>query len=248
MLAQITLLAGTFDEGIKLCPPESTSGNEWLNDGTGATDMTKNLDCLEGPAISALSESGRFDQISIVLHWLTVLLIVVQFTSAWLRETVDHETRLAAAILSVHSTTGVLTWIIGLLRFLWRHNFAYLPPFPPHMPKFQQTIAKVNEYGLYLLLFVQPLTGLGRILLRGQPFNLFFWEVPQLLEPEPAIRGFLADAHDLGAKALLILIGVHAGAALFHRLILRDGVLQRMSPWTAARTNLTPVLVKDEAE
>jgi cytochrome b561 len=39
--------------------------------------------------------------------------------------------------------------------------------------------------------------------------------------------------HEFGAKALLALVGLHAGAALFHRLVLRDGVLQRMSPRTS---------------
>jgi len=31
------------------------------------------------------------------------------------------------------------------------------------------------------------------------------------------------EAHEFGGKALLTLIGLHAGAALFHRLVLCDG-------------------------
>jgi cytochrome b561 len=192
--------------------------------------MTENLGSAEGFAIEAVAEGGRFDQTSIALHWLTVLLIVVQFASAWLREAVEHETSLAAAILATHQTMGVVTWIVGLARLVWRHKFAYLPPFPESMPKLQQSIAKANEYGLYALLFVQPITGLGRVLFRGHPFELFIWEVPVLLEPNPEVRNFFLGAHEFGAKALLALIGLHAGAALFHRLILRDGVLQRMLP------------------
>jgi cytochrome b561 len=57
--------------------------------------------------------------------------------------------------------------------------------------------------------------------------------VPALLEPNPAIRSVFVKAHEFGAKALLALIGLHASAALFHRLVLRDGVLQRMLPWTS---------------
>jgi cytochrome b561 len=192
--------------------------------------MTENLGSAEGFAIEAVAEGGRFDQASIALHWLTVLLIVAQFASAWLREAVEHETSLAAAILATHQTMGVVTWIVGLARLVWRHKFAYLPPFPESMPKLQQSIAKANEYGLYALLFVQPITGLGRVLFRGHPFELFIWEVPVLLEPNPEARNFFLGAHEFGAKALLALIGLHAGAALFHRLILRDGVLQRMLP------------------
>jgi hypothetical protein len=44
--------------------------------------MTKDLETTEGPAKQPVTESGRFDQISIAPHWLTVLLITVQFTSA----------------------------------------------------------------------------------------------------------------------------------------------------------------------
>ncbi len=195
--------------------------------------MTKGIESTEGPAVKAVAESGRFDQISIALHWITVLLIVTQFTTAWLREAVDHETRLAAASLTIHRSSGVLTWIVGLIRLVWRRNFAYLPPFPQSMSKLQQTISKANEYGLYLLLFVQPITGLGRVLFRGKPFELFVWEVPALVEPDDAIRHFLAEAHEFGAKALLLLIALHAGAAFFHRLFLRDGVMQRMLPWAS---------------
>ena len=195
--------------------------------------MTKNLESAETLAAKAGAESGRFDQTSIVLHWLTVLLIVGQFTTAWLRETVDHESSFAVALMATHRTTGVLTWIVGLVRLVWRHNFAYLPPFPESMPKPQQTTARANEYSLYALLFVQPLTGLGNVLFRGHPFQLLIWEVPALLEPNPAIRSVFVKAHEFGAKALLALIGLHASAALFHRLVLRDGVLQRMLPWTS---------------
>jgi cytochrome b561 len=196
--------------------------------------MTENLGAVEGFAVDA-AEGGRFDQISIALHWLTVLFIVAQFTTAWLREAVGHQTSLAAVVLEIHRTTGMLTWIAALARLVWRHNFAYLPPFPPSMPKLQQWIAKANEYGLYVLLFVQPITGLGNVVFHGRPFELFIWEVPALMQPNPAIRSLLVEAHEFGAKALLALIGLHAGAALFHRLVLRDGVLQRMLPWTSRR-------------
>jgi cytochrome b561 len=197
-------------------------------------DMAENLECTEEPALEATTDSGRFDRISIALHWLTVLLIIVQFASAWLREAVEHDTSLAAAILASHQTTGVLTWIVVLVRLVWRHKFAYLPPFPESMPPAQQWIAKANEYGLYALLLVQPITGLGGALFRGHPFELFIWEVPTPFAHNVAIRSIFVEVHEFGAKALVTLIGLHAGAALFHHLVLRDGVLQRMLPWTSA--------------
>jgi cytochrome b561 len=39
------------------------------------------------------------------------------------------------------------------------------------------------------------------------------------------------EIHELSAWVLLGLIGLHIMAALFHRFILRDEVLQSMLPW-----------------
>jgi len=210
--------------------------------------MTKRLESSEEIAIAASNGADRFDQTSTILHWLTVLLIIVQFVSIWVHEAVHHQGSLAAELLSVHRSTGVLAWFVTVMRLIWRHRFAYLPPFPPSMPKFQQTIAKANEYGLYILLLALPITGLFRVLLRGQPFDLFVWRVPALLEPNPELRSLFVEAHGIGAKGLMILIGLHAGAALFHRLVLRDGVLQRMLPRIPARAKLMPALARDDAE
>ena len=192
--------------------------------------MIKNSEFADRPAAKAAARSGRFDPTSIVLHWLTVLLFIGQFATAWLHEAVGHGTSLSLEILATHRTTGMLTWSVALARLVWRRWFAYLPPFPESMPKLQQWIAKANEYGLYILLLVQPITGLGEVVFRGRPFTLFFWQVPALLAPYATIRSLFLEAHELGAKALLVLIGLHAGAALFHGLVLRDGVLQRMLP------------------
>ena len=210
--------------------------------------MTKNLGSTEEIVIAVPQDDDRFDRTSIMLHWLTVFLIVIQFASIWAREGIGHQSSFGTALLTLHRTAGVLTWFVAVARLVWRHHFAYLPPFPPSMPKLQQTIAKANEYGLYLLLLAMPITGLVRTLLRGQPFDLLFWEVPALMVHDPALRSVFVEAHEIGAKALMALIGLHAGAALFHRLVLRDGVLQRMLPRMPVRAKLAPVLVRNDAE
>src|ERR1700744_1750737 len=125
--------------------------------------MIKDLESADGLAVKAAAESGRFDPTSIVLHWLTALLFIGQFTTAWLHDAVGHETSLALEILATHRTTGMLIWTVGVARLCGRPKFAFLPPFPESMPKLQQWIAKANEYGLYVLLLVQPITGLGDV-------------------------------------------------------------------------------------
>jgi cytochrome b561 len=181
------------------------------------------------------AKAGRFDKISIALHWLTVLLIVAQFTTAWVMSKGDD----IPALLTAHRSMGVLTWIVVAARLIWRHGFAYLPPFPASMSRLQQRVAKLNEYGLYGLLLIEPLTGVGSTLFQGRPFTLFAWQVPAVLAPDKMISHLFRSIHEFGVWALLALIGLHATAALFHGLILRDGVLQRMLPWSRAEARMT---------
>jgi superoxide oxidase len=192
--------------------------------------MINNFKSADRSIVKTTAKGARFDPTSIALHWLTVLLVVGQFTTVWLHEAVGHGTGLGLELLATHQTMGALTWTVGVARLVWRRRFAYLPPFPESMPKLQQWIAKANEYGLYALLLVQPITGLGDVVFHGRPFTLFIWQVPALFTPDAAIRSLFQEAHELGGKALLALIGLHAGAALFHGLVLRDGILQRMLP------------------
>jgi len=194
--------------------------------------MAQDAETVSSAVKTKPAASGRFDQTSIILHWLTVLLILVQFSTAWLLDAVNQDD-LAATIFDAHESSGALIWMVSLVRLVWRHRYAYLPPFPESMPKLQQTIAKANEYGLYALLLVQPVTGVGRVLFRGEPLDLFIWQVPGLFARNEEIRHIFVIGHEFGANALVALIGLHAGAALFHRLILRDGVLQRMLPWSS---------------
>jgi superoxide oxidase len=213
--------------------------------------MTKNTETSEASAISfqvGNVRSARFDETSIMLHWITALLIVVQFASVWMHESVSHQGSLAASLLSLHRGAGSLVLIVVVARLIWRRYFAYLPPFPTSMPAAQQIVAKANEYGLYLLLLLMPVSGLARAVFRGQPFGLFLWQVPVLTAANPMLRHLFAQMHEVGATALMVLIGLHAGAALFHRLILRDDVLQRMLPQMTQPRKPTAAFVSDRRE
>ena len=181
------------------------------------------------PAVRT-SKAGRFDQVSMAFHWVTVLLIAGQFASAWWLAQGDQN---APKLLIFHRSMGTLTLLVVVGRLVWRHACAHLPAFPKSMPVFQQRIAQANEFGLYGLLLLQPLTGLGDTLFRGHPFVLFGVEVPALVATNKPVFHLLHSVHAYSAWALLGLIGLHAGAALLHGLVLRDGVLERMLPWTA---------------
>ena len=171
----------------------------------------------------------RFDGFTIGLHWATVALITGMFASAWVLLASDREH--AAILLNVHRSLGVVTWAVAIVRLGWRFSFAYLPPFPGTMPRVQQWFAKATEYGLYAFLLSQPLTGLAQSLTRGRSFMLFEWQVPKVMAGNKPLTLLFHQIHTVSAWLLLGLIGLHVLAVLFHRLVLKDEVLQSMLPW-----------------
>ena len=192
--------------------------------------MSENINAAARPKAKPRAKAGRFDQTSIALHWLTAVIVAAQLVMGW---ALSHGGDEIPALLTAHRSIGIAIWIIVAARLVWRHGFAHLPPFPASMPKLQQRLAQLNEYALYALLLIQPLTGLGNTLFHGRSFALFAWQVPALVTRDEAVFHALRLIHNLGAWGLLMLISIHAAAALFHALVLRDGVFQRMLPWTA---------------
>lgn len=192
------------------------------------------LATLPPDTASKAAAPARFDTVSQGLHWLSVVLITALFASAWSLSLAEGSP-VAGALLTLHRSIGVSLWIVVLSRLAWRLRFAARPPLPSDVPKLQKTGAALSEAGLYVLMLVQPLTGLAQSAVRGKPFQLFVFETPRLMARDKALASLFHNIHELGAWLLLGLIGLHVAAALFHGLVRRDGVLASMWPWPGRR-------------
>jgi cytochrome b561 len=178
---------------------------------------------------TARGEPGRFDVITIALHWTTLALILAMFASAWLYGQATDSDQ-ANRLLAVHRSFGVALWSLTVCRLVWRLGFGVRLALPADMPRLQRRLAKENELVLYALLLSQPLTGMAQSLTRGRPFPLFGLVVPKLMAKHRDLTGVFHAVHEVTAWVLAGLIAGHALAALFHRLVRRDQVLQSMWP------------------
>ena len=185
-----------------------------------------------------VSTPSRYDRISIVFHWATLLLIIAMFWSAWAREGVA-DAAAAARLLTLHRSIGVTIWLVTLLRILWRILFAAAPALPPTIPAAHHVAARANQIALYALLILQPVTGLLQTIWRGRPFGLFGATIPAIVRPDRDLSHLFRGVHATSATILLILIGLHALAALFHGVLRRDGVMGAMLPIGSARPAAT---------
>lgn len=169
-----------------------------------------------------------YGRTAILLHWLVAVFLVLQFAAAWTMEVEDGPGP-AGAIANFHATLGVTIAILALVRLFNRvaNPVAQLA----NIPIWQQRAAEAVHWALLLLLIAMPVAGILTALDEGADFVLFgVIPLPQFAAPESALTEFGHEAHEIGATVFLILIGLHAAAALYHHFIRRDEVLKRMLP------------------
>jgi cytochrome b561 len=182
------------------------------------------------------SSTHRFDTVTLWLHWVTAALVLAQFATAL---SLDHVAPSQIdGVLGVHRSTGVLLWLLTAARLAWRASLMQVPP--PDDVRLRRLAARTVEYCLYLLLLVQPATGLADTVFRAHGFSLFGLAIPPLVARSKAIYHVAHSLHAVGGWLLASLIGLHSAAALFHGLVLRDQVLQAMLPRLGGGPAITP--------
>ena len=172
---------------------------------------------------------GTFDSVTIVLHWTTALLVLIQLASGWAMAEFGALATFPG-LLALHRSLGVALWTVTLGRILWRRSFARFPDFPPDMRRISKWAARAAEYLLYALLLAQPLTGALYTLLRGRSFGLFGMTVAPLLARNTDLSEQFHRLHIIGAYVFASVVACHALAALLHHFVRRDDVLEAMAP------------------
>ena len=164
-----------------------------------------------------------------LLHWLILALLVVQFVIGWAMPHMRRDTQ-PDTLINLHFSFGVLVLLVAVVRMAWRATHGEPPP-EDGLPPWQLQSARVVHWLLYGLLFVLPVLGWINASWRGFPAIMFGVELPKLVATRAPGWGWTGDVHSLLANyLLLVLVGLHVAAALYHYFVRRDRVLQRMLP------------------
>jgi cytochrome b561 len=163
------------------------------------------------------------------LHWTVVALLIVQFALAWAMPMALNAK--VGTLIGLHFSFGVLIFIVAVVRLYWRATHR-APEHVDGLGAWQVHCASLVHGLLYLLILTLPVFGWLNASWRGMPVSFFgLFEVPALISKHAAGWRWTGSVHYYGAQyALLGLVGLHVLAVLYHDVLRRDGVLQRMLP------------------
>lgn len=171
----------------------------------------------------------RYDRVAQVLHWLIALLIPV----LWLMgENIDNVPRgpERTAFINLHISIGIIFALAVVLRLYWR--FTHTPPAPLPASRPQIVLATAVQHTLYLLMVIIPVLGIAARFTHGRDIAIFgMLTIPTPFAEDRSLFKPLENIHGLVGTILISLSLLHAALALIRHFVLKDGLLNRMSPF-----------------
>jgi cytochrome b561 len=170
-----------------------------------------------------------FGLISILLHWVSALLIFFLFGLGLYMVGLGYYDPWYNRAPALHISLGLAVLILTLARIVWRlFQFRRPAPLPEHSRavRLLSTTVQLSLYGLILVVLV---SGYLITTADGRAASLFgLIEFPSLMRLDGAgvdLAGFL---HYWLAWAIIVLAVLHTLAAMAHHFVLRDRTLVRM--------------------
>ncbi len=172
--------------------------------------------------------AARFALPSRILHWLMAPMVIAQL---FIGVTMIASLSYYPLLLAIHRPLGVLILAFAVVRLVNRLTHR-LPPFLATMSPAERRIATWSEYLLYALLLVQPLTGWATLSAARFPITMLGpVRLPGIAPHNIDVFAVLRECHGVFAFLLFATFTAHMCAVLFHTLVLRDRLLDRMALW-----------------
>ena len=167
-------------------------------------------------------------------HWWTAALVAIQapvgFAMVYRGGTLNIWDGITNALFNSHKLIGIVIFFLVLARLTYRLTRG-APADEPSIERWQKAASHATHWSLYLLLLLVPIGGYLGISLYGA-LDVYGLPLPAIASANKAAAERVFFLHWIGAVLIILLVGAHVSAALFHYFIRKDGVLQRM--WVRA--------------
>jgi cytochrome b561 len=163
-----------------------------------------------------------------VFHWVLGVAIIGMIAYGWWMNNFPARAD-RFFYRSIHADIGYLVLLFTALRLIWK-VLNPTPALPAGTPVWERAFARLNQWSLYVLTFVVGMLGWAHSGAHKPDYADFFglFRVPQFTVENKQNARDLEHWHIYMAYTLLALIALHVLAALYHRFIKKDGVLERM--------------------
>lgn len=175
------------------------------------------------------NSEDRYTGFAMALHWVMTIVVFCLFMIGWNMVDLPRGSE-RTFYFALHKSLGLTILTLVFVRVIWR-LYHRPPPYHSSIPGWRVSIARCVHYLLYLLMFLQPLSGYLSSSFSGYSTQVFGLPLPQWGWRDPPVNEFFTEIHVASSVLLLTLIGIHILGALSHAFAREDGVFRRIFPW-----------------
>ena len=164
------------------------------------------------------------------LHWLIFILVTVVLILIYAHGWSPKGSTIRAQFKWAHMQFGMAILLVMLPRMMVRWRSAR-PSIVPSLPAWQEWLANLVQYALYVLLFAVPLLGIANRLWSPDAWNFLGISLPHVPVTDKVFSKQIENIHETLGNVLMYLAGAHAAIALGHHFLRRDSTLRGMLPF-----------------
>jgi len=161
-------------------------------------------------------------------HWLLFMMLAFSVVAGNIMASMpDTPEKYEAA--GLHKSFGLIILLLVLLRLVWK-ILNTTPDDSKDSTPIQNLMAHVMHWALYVLMFAQPLSGILMSQSFGYPVKFFGGAAfPTLVDKNKEMAELFLSAHQTIWVGLALFVIAHAGAGIYHHVVLKDNILRRMA-------------------
>lgn len=173
------------------------------------------------------NSAQNYGVIAKTLHWLTMLIFATQYFLVYRKEYFPKDSPEQLQYMLLHKSFGFTFLFIGIFFFIWA-LLNTKPSYPAYMKKWEQNLAKLTRYILYLIIITMPITGTVMSQASGRVIYWFGHAVPMFMPVNKLVAGIAYNIHTYTGTAAMGIIVLQIIGALKHLITPNDNVVKRM--------------------
>ncbi len=164
--------------------------------------------------------------ISILLHWVTALLIPYLL---YLGSTIGSlEPELRSDAILQHTSIAIVSYVLLVARIVWRIVYPHPGP-TPEQRGWAHTAGKWTHYAMLIAIAAMLISGPLMQFSYGRDIGVFDWFViPTPIEASFSLAAFLHHVHTYSAIFIFVALVLHIGGVYKHTAFNHDGTLAKI--------------------
>ena len=164
------------------------------------------------------------------MHWFVAVAVIVLLALGPVMKRLIPEGSLRDNLYNFHEALGALVLLVMIVRLVRRLSFGVPAP-DASMPIVEQRASLSAQHALYALILITTVLGWASTNAWGDQVSVFgFFNLPTILGKNQPLSDQLSMWHLVCGIVIGVIVALHVAGALYHWLVKRDRVLQRMLP------------------